>query len=116
MVNSSLPPSQSSQSSLLHLTSCLSSFSLEQLFERESELQQQKGNLTHLSSLLLSDVIPSPLCLLHSEIVENLEGYLVEMKQQTTALYVDYANKANEWDDKEKVTVEQLFISLCLCL
>jgi hypothetical protein len=37
------------------------------------------------------------------EVVENLEGYLVEMKQQTTALYVDYANKANEWDDKEKV-------------
>lgn len=37
------------------------------------------------------------------EIITNLEGYLVEMKQQMTALYVDYTNRANEWENKEKV-------------
>ena len=53
--------------------------SLEQLFEREEELAQQKV------------------------LVENMESYLIEVKQQMTALYFDYAQKADEWEKREKV-------------
>lgn len=35
--------------------------------------------------------------------MENMETYLVEVKQQMTSLYFEYAQKADEWETREKV-------------
>jgi len=51
---------------------------LEQLYEKEEELQQQKV------------------------VIDNLEDYLVEVKQQMAAMYFEYAQRANEWEEREK--------------
>ena len=32
-----------------------------------------------------------------------METYLVEVKQQMTSLYFEYAQKADEWENREKV-------------
>lgn len=72
---------------------------MEQLFEREEELNQQKGAI-YLISLYMPHICVS-LC--RAVLVENMETYLIEVKQQMTALYFEYAQKADEWEKREKV-------------
>jgi hypothetical protein len=40
--------------------------------------------------------------MVHLVLVENMETYLIEVKQQMTALYFEYAQKADEWENREK--------------
>jgi hypothetical protein len=51
---------------------------LEQLYEREEEVEEQRG------------------------IIDNLEDNLIGIKQQMATIYYDYASKADSWESKEK--------------